>query len=182
MPVEPEPDRLLPTVYDALRKLAERRLAAERPGHTLQATALVHDVYLRLAAESPDRWADAAHFYRAAAAAMRHVLVDHAKARRAAKRGGAAARVPLTEDLADAASLADTADPEQVLALEAAVSRLEVVSPEAGAVVRMRFYAGLSVEQTAEVLGLSRATVTRKWTYARVWLFRALSGPGNPST
>ena len=167
-------DDPLPAVYDALRKLAAQRLAGERAGHTLSATALVHDVYLRLAGESPERWADTAHFFNAAAEAMRRVLVDHARARRADKRGGRRERLPLTAVM-DVATVAESADPDQVLALDAAVRQLEAVSPEAGAVVRLRFYAGLGVEQTAAALGLSPATVKRRWTYARAWLFAALS-------
>ena len=173
----PPPLDLPSAVYEALRSLAERRLAAERPGHTLQATALVHDVYLKLAVEAPDRWADTAHFYHAAADAMRHLLVDHARARKAAKRGGGRGHAPLTE-AANVASLAvDAADPDDVLALDAAVARLAAESPTAADVVRLRFYAGLTVEQTAAALGVTGRTVERKWTFARAWLFRALSRP-----
>jgi RNA polymerase sigma factor (TIGR02999 family) len=164
----------LPAVYDALRKLAEQRLAAERAGHTLQATALVHDVYLKLAGESPERWNDTAHFFNAASEAMRRVLVDHARARQRLKRDGGGKRVPLTETM-DVATLAEATDPDDVLALDRAVTLLEELSPEAGAVVRLRFYAGLSVEQTAESLALSISTVKRKWNYARVWLLRELT-------
>ncbi len=177
MPVtQPDmPDELMGAVYDALRQLAARRLAAERPGHTLQATALVHDVYLKLAAESePGRWADAAHFYRAAAEAMRHLLVDHARARGSAKRGGHRGRVPLAE-VADLATLADGADPADALAVVAAVDRLATVNPEAAEVVRLRFYAGLTVEQVAATLGTTDRTVRRKWTVARAWLFDELA-------
>ena len=177
--MRPVPDDPLPAVYDALRRLAEQRLAAERPGHTLDATALVHDVYLRLAGEAPDRWADTAHFFNAAAEAMRRVLVDHARAKRRVKRGGGHKRVPLTE-VGDVATLAGDgggpgADPDDVLALDAAVTRLEHVSPEAGAVVRLRFYAGLTTEQAAAALGLTPRTVARKWAYARAWLRERLA-------
>jgi RNA polymerase sigma factor (TIGR02999 family) len=168
-------DDPLPVVYEALRKLAEQRLAAERSGHTLQATALVHEVYLKLAGESPDRWNDTAHFYRAAAEAMRRVLVDHARARLADKRGGNRERVPLTEAMADVATLAESTDPDQILVLERALVRLESVSPAAAQVIKLRFYAGLTVEQTAAAAGISVATVHRKWAYARLFLFRELS-------
>ena len=168
------PPDLLGTVYADLRKLAARRLSAEHPGHTLQATALVHEVYLRLGAGSSSRWADPAHFFHAAAEAMRRMLVDHARARRRAKRGGGAARVPLTETM-NVASLAEGVDPDDVLALDAAVTRLEAVNPEAASVVRLRFYAGLSVEDTAEALHTSPRTVKRKWAYARAWLYRELT-------
>ena len=166
-------DDLMGSVYDALRQLAARRLAAERPGHTLQATALVHDVYLKLAGEAPERWADAAHFYRAAAEAMRHLLVDHARTRGAAKRGGGRGRVPLTEVL-DLATLNEAADPADVLAVVAAVDRLAEVNADAAEVVRLRFYAGLTVEQVAATLGTTDRTVRRKWTVARAWLFEEL--------
>ena len=168
-------DDRMPAVYDALRRLAEQRLAAERPGHTLQATALVHDVYLKLAGESPDRWRDTAHFYHAAAEAMRRVLIDHARAKLADKRGGSRKQVSLTESIPDVATLAESGDPDQILRLDTAVTRLQTVSPQAGEIVRLRFYAGLSIEQTAADLGLSVATIKRKWTYARMWLYQALS-------
>lgn len=170
MPTDP-----MPAVYDALRRLAEQRLAAERPGHTLQATALVHDVYLKLAGESPERWNDTAHFYNAAAEAMRRVLVDHARAKLADKRGGERRRVPLADAMPDVATLAESADPDQILLLEKAVTRLEAVSPDSAVVVKQRFYAGLTVEQTAKVTGMSVATVQRRWAYARLFLFRELS-------
>ena len=111
---------------------------------------------------------------------MRHLLVDHARGKRAAKRGGGGSARPLTEALASVAAVAEAADPDQVLALDHAVTRLDAVSPDAGAVVRLRFYAGLSVERTAATLALSPATVKRKWAYARVWLFRELSAGTNP--
>ena len=171
MPIADDP---LAAVYDALRRLAEQRLAAERPGHTLQATALVHDVYLKLAGEDPARWADPAHFFNAAAEAMRRLLIDHARGRDRAKRGGGVRRVPLTE-ATDVATLAESADPADVLALDAAVAQLDAVSPEAAAVVRLRFYAGLSVEQAAAALNTSPRSVARHWVYARAWLRRELS-------
>lgn len=180
MPTNPEltePPDLVAGIYEALRELAAKRLLAERPDHTLQATALVHEVYLKLAGESPARWVDAEHFYNAAAEAMRRALVDHARGRARHKRGGKRlARVPLTEAIS-VATLAHVADPEDVLALDTAVTKLERISPEAGAVVRMRFYAGLTVEQTAEALKSSPRTVKRKWVYARAWLYRELTSP-----
>ena len=169
------------TVYTQLRALAARRLAGERAGHTLTATALVHEAYLKLSAAAPRDWADVGQFYAAAAEAMRQLLVDHARARLTSKRGGGRvggggpARRPITEALATVATVAESADPEQVLALDAAVTRLAAVEPDAAAVVRLRFYAGLTVGQTADASGLSTATVKRKWTYARAWLYRELS-------
>ncbi len=174
----PPPDPIA-VVYGRLRDLAARRLAEERPGHTLQATAPVHDVYLRLAGEDPARWADTAHFFHAAAEAMRRVLVDHARGRGRAKRGGGGRRVPLTEAV-DVATLAGSADPADVLALDAAVTRLDSFSPEAAAVIRPRFHARLSVEQVAAVLGTSARSVARKWTYARAKLRRKLAADATP--
>ncbi len=136
-------DNPLPAVYDALRRLAEQRLAAERPGHTLQATALVHDVYVKLAGESPEQWNDTTHFYHAAAEAMRRILVDHARARNAGKRGGGHGQVSLTRSLDLATLASDAVDPDEVLALDAALARLAKISPDGAAVVQLRFYAGL---------------------------------------
>ena len=169
------PDDPLTAVYDALRRLAAQRLSAERPGHTLQATALVHDVYLKLAGESPDRWADTAHFYRAAAEAMRHLLIDHARARGSRKRGGDRERLPFTEVMNVATLASDGADPDDVLALDAAVEKLATVSPDGAEVVRLRFYAGLTAEQAAAALGTTERAVRHRWTVARAWLFRELS-------
>jgi RNA polymerase sigma factor (TIGR02999 family) len=163
--------RLFPLVYAQLRDLARQRMADERAGHTLQATALVHEVYLKLI--GPERaapWSDRRKFFFAAAEAMRQILVDHARARSGLKRGGGRKRVPLgVLDLAT-----DDEQLPEILALDEAVSRLEQVSPAVAAVVRLRFYAGLSVEETAEALGISPRTVKREWTYARARLFREL--------
>ncbi len=185
---------LLPLVYDQLRAAAQRAMAGERPGHTLTATALVHEAYARLVGAGGEaRFASRAHFYHAAARAMRQYLVDHARARLAQKRGGpgedhaggggevARKRVSgaVPREVAD---LAAGADPEEILSLDAALSRLEGSDPQAAAVVRLRFFAGLSVEQTAGVLGVSPATVKREWQFARARLYRELSadGPGPP--
>jgi len=166
--------RLFPMVYAELRSLARQRMAGERSGHTLQATALVHEVYLKLI--GPERaapWAGRRQFFFAAAEAMRQILVDHARARAGLKRGGGRRRVPLgVLDLA-----ADDRVPE-ILALDEAISRLENESPDVAAVVRLRFYAGLSVDETAEALGVSPRTVKREWTYARARLFRELGYDG----
>lgn len=164
-------DRLLPLVYDQLRQTAEARLAGERKGHTLSATAMVHEAYLRLVGPRQVPWTGRAHFYAAAAESMRRILIDHARARSA--RG--AQSVHLGE-ITDVGALA-SANSEQILAVDAAVARLEVEDPEAAAVVRLRFYAGLSVDQAAEALGLSPRTTARLWTYARAVLYRALAEP-----
>ena len=161
--------KLFPIVYEQLRLMARQRMANEKPGHTLQATALVHEVYLKLLAEGGAPCASRSQFFFAAAEAMRHILIDHARARGSLKRGGERKRVPL--------GILDLATDEQILeilALDEALSRLEKESPDVAAVVRLRFYAGLSVEETADVLGISPRTVKREWTYARARLFREL--------
>jgi RNA polymerase sigma factor (TIGR02999 family) len=165
---------LLPLVYDDLRRWARRRLAGERPGHTLEATALVHEAYAKLASRRDAPWADRAHFFRAAAEAMRRILIDHARAKQGPVRGGDRQRVPL--DLANVADLAARDDPGAILALDDAVAALERADPDAAAVVRLRFYAGLSVDETAEALDRSPRTVKRDWAFARAFLLRVLEG------
>ena len=162
-------ERLLPLVYDQLRAIAERALSAERPDHTLQATALVHESYLRLVGERQVPWSSRAHFYMAAAEAMRRILLDHARARGRVKRGGGRART----DLASVADLA-AADSSEILGFDDLFRRLEEEQPEAAAVVRLRFYAGLTNRQAADALGVSSNTADRRWAFARAWLFRAL--------
>ena len=162
-------DELLPLVYDQLRRDAQLRMAGERADHTLQATALVHEAYLRLVGERRVPWQNRAHFYSAAAEAIRRILLDHAKARARQKRGGGRRRVPL--------SIADVAESwsfQETLSLDDALCRLGERDPAIGEVVRLRFFAGLSVEQTAEALGVSKATVKRRWEFGRTWLFREL--------
>lgn len=160
--------KLMQLVYAQLRAAAQKALASERPGHTLQATALVHEVYMRLAGPRELPWQNWAHYYAAAAQAMRRILIDHARAKGA--RGGKHHR--LTE-FPDAAALI-MRDPEEIMAVEAAVVRLETEDPDAAAVVRLRFYAGLSVDQAAEALGISPRTCARLWSYARAVLYRSL--------
>src|SRR5262245_51813101 len=133
---------LLPLVYEELRKLAHHRMSAERPEHTLQSTALVHEAYLRLIGNDEVAWANRAHFFHAASEAMRRILIEHARAKGGPKRGGGRTRLPL-----DVLDLATDADPTQIMALEEAISRLEKQDPDAARVVRLRFYAGLSVEE-----------------------------------
>jgi RNA polymerase sigma factor (TIGR02999 family) len=163
-------DELLPLVYDQLRAVAQQRMGGERPGHTLQATALVHEAFLRLVGPRELPWHSQAHFYAAAAEAMRRILVDHARTRKREKRGGSRSRVAL-----NVVDLAASEDCEENLALDEAFRRLEQQEPEMAAVVRLRFYAGLSVDQTAEALDLSPRTVNRRWKFARAWLFRELT-------
>jgi RNA polymerase sigma factor (TIGR02999 family) len=161
---------LFPRVYDQLRVLARQRMAQESPNHTLQPTALVHEVYVRLAAGQENEWANRRHFYFAAAEAMRRILIDYARARKSLKRGGGRKRTAL-ENVLD---LAAEPEPQQILALDEAILRLGEVSETVAVVVRLRFYAGLTIEETAEALGISPRSVKREWTFARAWLFREL--------
>lgn len=165
---------LLPLVYRQLRASAQKAMASERRDHTLQATALVHEAFARLVGSSPDLYANRAHFYDAASRAMRQVLIDHARSRNAQKRGGGCSRAPLT-DLAAAFE----ADPSEVIALDEAVSRLEGEDPEAAAVVRLRFFAGLSGDEAAAALGVSPRKVDMLWARARARLLLALEGEGS---
>jgi RNA polymerase sigma factor (TIGR02999 family) len=160
---------LLPLVYRQLRQIAQHQMAGERSGHTLQATALVHEAYLRLAGNEEASWKSKRHFYAAAAQAMRRVLIDHARSRGSQKRGGDLARVAVS--LAD---LVSNAEPEKLLAVDDALSRLKEVEPRAGAVAELRVYAGLSLPDAAEALGQPLRTVERDWAYARTWLYDAL--------
>src|SRR5438093_10435594 len=163
-------DALAPQVYDELRRLAAAYMRRERPGQTLQATALVHEAYLRLAgAGSP--WHDKRHFVGIAARSMRQILVERARARGAQKRWAGLNRVSLSD------SLAIAADEETMLpALDEALERLEQVDAEQARIVELRYFAGLSIEETADALGMSPATLKRRWALARAWLFRELSG------
>ncbi|MFI5380373.1 MAG: ECF-type sigma factor [Tepidisphaerales bacterium] len=164
-------DRLLPLVYEELRKLANQRMAQERGDHTLQATALVHEAYVRLVGDDACGWANRAHFFAAAAEAMRRILIEHARAKDGPRRGGGLRKLPL-----DVVDLATAEDPEEIMALDDAISRLEKQDADAARVVRLRFYAGLSVDETAETLGISPRTVKREWAFARAFLFRHLQG------
>lgn len=167
-------DTLLPIVYDQLKRIAQQRMSEQRRDHTLQATALVHEAYVRLVGERDIEWRSRAHFVFAAARAMRDILVEHARARGRLKRGGdglgrAAPRVAL-----NVADLAAEADPAEILALEDAVRRLESMEPDVAAVVHLRFFAGLTGDQVAQAMGISARQVDRHWAYARAWLFREI--------
>jgi RNA polymerase sigma factor (TIGR02999 family) len=170
-------EQLLPLVYEELRKLAARKLAREKPGQTLQPTALVHEAYLRLVGGAPSRhWKDRTHFFRAAGQAMRHILVDQARRKHSQKCGGTRKRINL-ERVAAAAS----DRPKDVLAIHEALDLLAKHDPLKAELVQLRYFAGLSLEEAADVLGLSRATADRYWRYARTWLYCALTretGPG----
>lgn len=161
---------LLPLVYGQLRAIAAQRMKRESPDHTLQPTALVHEAFLKLVGPRSTPWAGEAHFFVAAAEAMRQILVDHAKAKNCQKRGGKRAREAV--NLADVAALENS---DEILALEEAVCRLEQQEPEVGRIVRLRFFAGLSIDQIAELLQIGPRTVDRRWQFARAWLFRELS-------
>jgi RNA polymerase sigma factor (TIGR02999 family) len=164
------PTRLLDLVYGQLRAIAQQRMSGERREHTLQATALVHEAYVRLLGKQGAEWQGRAHFFRAAAEAMRKILIDHARARNADKRGGGRAALSIV----NVADLADDDNPAGILALDDAMVRLERVDAQASEVVRLRFYAGLSVEAAAETLGISPRTVRRDWAFARAWLRESL--------
>lgn len=164
-------ERLMPLVHDELRRLAHREMARERPGHTLQTTALVNEAYLRLIDASRVRWQDRAHFFAMSARLMRRILVDHARARDAHKRGGDVRRVSLD----DAIPLAPERGAD-LAALDDALQALAAVDERKSRVVELRYFGGLSVEETAEALGVSPETVMRDWKMARAWLLRELSG------
>lgn len=161
--------KLLPLVYEQLRQQAHRQMARERPGGTLDATALVHEAYLKLARDRPLKWAARTQFLHAAAGAMRRILIDRARSRRRIKRGGGRRRLCLT-----AVDLADSGDPAEILAVDEAIRHLEKQWPDVARVVRLRFYGGMSVEATAQALRVSQRTVYRDWTFARAWLIREL--------
>jgi RNA polymerase sigma factor (TIGR02999 family) len=156
-------------VYQQLHRIAVNRLAAQSAGHTLQATALVHEAYLKIQALPALAAIDRSHFFRLAAEAMRQVLVDHARSKGRQKRGGGHRRT-----MSDVAQLAAEQDSDEIMALEEAIQRFEGIEPRAAEVVKLRFFAGLSVEETAEVTGLSVRTINREWKFARAWLFNAL--------
>jgi RNA polymerase sigma-70 factor (ECF subfamily) len=164
-------DTLLPIVYQELRRLAASYLRRERPGQTLQPTALVHEAYLRLMKDRPDRWQNRAHFCAIAAHSMRQILIERARARGALKRGGAQPRVTLDEAL-----VAGGEQSFDLLAIDEALERLAAIDPEQARLVELRFFGGLTVEETAEAMDISPATVKRHWAVARAWLARELEG------
>jgi RNA polymerase sigma factor (TIGR02999 family) len=166
----PAAAQLLPLVYDQLKQLARQRMSRERAGHSMQPTDLVHEAYLRIVANTDVPWSGRTQFFCAAATAMRRILIDHARRRTQLKRGGGRHQLPAT-----ALELASDQQLPQILALDEALSRLEQVSPDVAAVVRLRFFGGMSIDETAAALGISARTVKRDWTYARARLFRELS-------
>ena len=167
-------DRLLPIVYDELRRQAARYLRRERVGHTLQTTALIHEAYIRLVDQRHVKWQNRAHFFGIAAQLMRRILVDHARSKKRAKRGGSDVRVSLTD-----ATLVTKSNQLDVVALDAALERLAEMDQQQAKIVELRFFSGLTVEETAEVLSISQATVKRDWSMAKAWLHREISDEQN---
>jgi RNA polymerase sigma factor (TIGR02999 family) len=164
-------EQLLPLVYDELRQLAAQKLAQEKPGQTLQATALVHEAYLRLVdKDKVQRWDSRFHFFAAAAEAMRRILIEQARRKRAEKHGGLRQRI----DLDDVEAVADTRSPD-LLALDEALTKLAAEDPLKAQLVTLRYFAGMSVQEAADTLGISRATADRYWSYARTWLYCELN-------
>jgi RNA polymerase sigma factor (TIGR02999 family) len=164
---------LLPLVYDELRQLAAVRMAAEAPGHTLDATALVHEAYVRLVdVQTAQHWNSRGHFYAAAAEAMRRILVDNVRRKKALRRGGNRQRLDLDRAEPEAPRLSD-----DLLALDEALERLAAKDRGKAEVVKLRYFAGLTMEQTAQTLGISLATANRWWNYARAWLHQEITGP-----
>ena len=164
-------DELLPLVYEELRILAAQKLSHESPGQTLQATALVHEAYIKLVGEEAQDWKSRNHFFWAAAEAMRRILIDNARRKSSLKRGGEHGRI----DLDPATRAHDgTLSAENLISLDEALARLSADEPDRAGVVKLRYFAGLSVEQTSEILGISPTTVKRYWAYARAWLLREI--------
>jgi len=169
-------DELMPLVYDELRRLARHYMAQERAGHSLQATALVNEAYLRLVDQRQVRWQGRAHFFALASQMMRRILVDHARRRRYAKRGGGAQQVSLDE-----AMIVSSKKDAELVALDDALTRLEAIAPRKSQVVELRYFGGLSLDEIAEVLKVSEVTVRRDWTTAKAWLYRAIAaGASDP--
>jgi RNA polymerase sigma factor (TIGR02999 family) len=168
-------DRLVPVVYEELRQQASRYLRRERPGQTLQTTDLIHEAYIRLVDQKNEHWQNRAQFFGIAAQLMRRILVDHARARRSAKRGGGDLRISLNEEMA----IAESRD-VSLIVLDEALNRMAEVYVQESKVVELRFFAGLGVEETAEALGVSPRTVKRAWRFAKAWLRREIGevGPG----
>lgn len=163
-------DKLMPLVHGELRRIAQRQMNQERVSHTLQATALVNEAYIKLAGQDSFEWPDRAHFFAFCAQVMRHILIDHARAHARDKRGGGAVQVSLNDvTVIDAGPAAD------VVALDGALRELETHDPQKGRIVELRYFGGLTIEETAEILGISPRTVRREWRRAKAWLYRMIS-------
>jgi RNA polymerase sigma factor (TIGR02999 family) len=164
-------DQLLPLVYDELRKLAAHKMAHETPGHTLQATALVHEAWLRLVGDENPKFDGRAHFFAAAAEAMRRILIDRARQKRAVRHGGGQQRVDIQEE--DPAAAAD----DQLLAVHEALDKLAAQDPVRANLVKLRYFVGMTIPEAAEALGISEPTAKRYWTYSRAWLYQEIEKP-----
>jgi RNA polymerase sigma factor (TIGR02999 family) len=170
-------DKLFPLVHAELRRIAKRQMSQERAGHTLQATALVNEAYLKLAGQEGFEWHDRAHFYAVCAQVMRHILIDHARGHARDKRGGGAIQVSLNEVAVMPAEQAG-----DFVALDEALRALEAIDPQKGRIVELRYFGGLSIEETAEVLKISPRTVRREWQRAKAWLYRMIAEGGGDET
>jgi RNA polymerase sigma factor (TIGR02999 family) len=171
-------EKLLPLVYDELRKLAAQRLAQEKPGHTLEATALVHEAYLRLVdADQAPHWDGRGHFFAAAAEAMRRILIDQVRRKRRPKHGGDRKRLDLNEGL----SLSQGADDDDLLALDEALTKLALEEPAKAELVKLHFFAGLTLEEAGRIVGIAPRTAKRHWAYARAWLYAAVRDGAPPA-
>lgn len=166
-------EELLPIVYDELRRLAAHKMAHEAPGHTLQPTALVHEAWLRLVGNEDARWDNRAHFFGAAAEAMRRILIDEARRKHALRHGGGQQRVDL-----DQVDIASAAEDDQLLAVHEALDRLAAQDHLKAELVKLRYFAGMTIHEAAEVLGISEPTAKRYWAYARAWLYREIHPGG----
>ena len=167
--------RLLPLVYEDLRKLAAQRLAQEKPGQTLQATALVHEAYIRLVGSSEQCWENRRHFFLAAAETMRRILIENARRKGRLRHGGSLQRVELAD-----LPLELKLPREDLLALDEALGRFESLDPQAAELVKLRYFSGLTLDEAAETLGISRRTANRNWAFARAWLYQQIGGEGRP--
>lgn len=165
------PDELLPLVYEELRLLAAQKMAQERPGQTLQATALVHEAYIRLVGDEPQNWNSRGHFFCAAAEAMRRILIENARSKQKLKRGGDQHRVDLSD-----AEIAIERDINDLLSLDEALTKLAQEDPAKADLVKLRYFVGLTLEQASHVLKISRATASRYWSYVQAWLFHEING------
>ena len=166
-----ESEQLLPLVYEELRNLARSRMHRENVGQTIQATALVHEAYLRVADDPERTWDNRRHFFGAAAEAMRRILIDRARAKGSQKRGGDWERLPI-----EAADIGIDIVPDQLLEVDEALEKLELQDPDAAKLVKLRFFAGLKLKEAAEVMGMAERSAQRLWAYARTWLFQAIKG------
>jgi RNA polymerase sigma factor (TIGR02999 family) len=169
-------DDLLPLVYDELRRVAAFKMAHEAPGHTLQPTALVHEAWLRLVGNDEPRWENRAHFFGAAAEAMRRILIDNARRKQALRHGGGQQRVPL-----DAIDIASAAEDDQLLAVHEALDKLAAQDELKAQLVKLRYFVGMTIQEAAEVLGISEPTAKRYWAYARAWLYREIQESAKPA-